>query len=61
MERKRAIEAAVTAVKYGKSIRGAAKQFGIPNSTLQDYCSKLLSNHAVTTSAHIYKNNWANI
>ena len=31
--------AAIEAVKGGQSIRNAAKEFGIPYSTLQEHCS----------------------
>ena len=37
-----AVKAAVAAVKgVHESVRSAAKQFGIPRTTLQEHCSKL--------------------
>ena len=40
-ERQLAIKAAVAAVKDGMSMRRAAREFGIPNTTVQGHCSKL--------------------
>ena len=40
VERQQVIEAAVADVKGGKTIRKAAKLFGIPKSTLATHCSK---------------------
>ena len=39
-ERELAIKAAKAAVQAGKSIRSAAREFGVPNTTLQTHCSK---------------------
>lgn len=38
-EREQAILAAIAAIKHGQSIRNAAKEYGIPYSTLQDHCT----------------------
>ena len=38
-DRRVSIQAAVKAVSCGQSMRHAAKEFGVPYSTLQDHCS----------------------
>ena len=40
-ERQEAIQAATTAVKAGQSVSAAARQFGIPRTTLQRLSGKL--------------------
>ena len=39
-ERQLAIRAAVSAVSAGQSMRSAAKEFGVANTTLQGHCGE---------------------
>ena len=52
-ERKAVIQAAVKAVHGGQSIRNAAKEFGLPYSTLQEHCTgKQLIKHIIGKPLH---------
>lgn len=51
-EREEAVLAATSAIQAGQSVRSAAKQFGLPYSTLQDHCSGKYCN---TVAFHVHK------
>ena len=46
-EKEKVLEAAITAVEGGQSMRSAAKEFGIPYSTLQDHHSGKTLTHKI--------------